>query len=81
VLSNNFVFVVLVCGGIYKKQFGLVEPPLEVPANSLCYFSLSPFNAKSINATFISFSMDSNIETRSKRSQACDETYVEVWAF
>ncbi|XP_048726962.2 uncharacterized protein LOC125645465 isoform X2 [Ostrea edulis] len=69
-----------VCGGIYKSQFGLVEPPVEVPANTLCYFLLTPFNAKSINATFISFSMYSSNKTRTKRyDQSCDETYIEIF--
>lgn len=79
-----FLSCELVCGGIYKNQFGLVEPPLQTPANTLCYFLLSPFNAKSINATFISFSMNlnNNNETRSKRSIIwCGDTYLEVCSY
>ncbi|XP_048726961.2 uncharacterized protein LOC125645464 isoform X2 [Ostrea edulis] len=81
--EKNAVYLTCgVCGGIYKNQFGLVEPPLQTPANTLCYFLLSPFNAKSINATFISFSMNlnNNNETQSKRSIIwCGDTYLEIY--
>lgn len=66
---------VVVCGGKYTSEFGLVEPPPQLPGNTLCSFLLSPTNAKTINATFITFSIGSKDEIRSNR---CDDTNVEV---
>ncbi|XP_061167096.1 uncharacterized protein LOC133175957 [Saccostrea echinata] len=71
-----------VCGGVYKSQFGLVEPPLQVPANTLCFYLLKPFNSKTINATFISFSLNSIDQFRRRRSSSlipCDDTYIEIF--
>ncbi|XP_062591116.1 uncharacterized protein LOC134252644 [Saccostrea cucullata] len=73
-----------VCGGVYTNPFGLVEPPLQVPANTMCFFLLKPFNSKTINATLISFSMNPNDQFRRKRYSPvtqipCDDTYLEVF--
>lgn len=73
---------VLVCGGKYTSEFGLVEPPPQLPGNTLCSFLLSPTDAKTINATFITFSFGSTGESRSKRFyKSCQDadTYIEVF--
>ncbi|XP_019919461.2 uncharacterized protein [Magallana gigas] len=64
------------CGGKYTSEFGVVEPPPQLPGNTLCSFLLSPTNAKTINATFITFSIGSKDEIRSNR---CDDTNVEIF--
>ncbi|XP_078332359.1 uncharacterized protein LOC144625438 isoform X3 [Crassostrea virginica] len=68
------------CGGVYTSQFGLVEPPLQLPGNTLCTFLLLPPNARTINATFISFSMSRSNDSRSKRFvQSCMDSYIEAF--
>ncbi|XP_061166786.1 bone morphogenetic protein 1-like [Saccostrea echinata] len=70
-----------VCGGVYTSRVGLVEPPLQLPANTLCLFLLAPYNSKMINATFISFSMNSNDQTQGNQDPSikCDDTYLEIF--
>ncbi|XP_052705082.1 uncharacterized protein LOC128180917 isoform X1 [Crassostrea angulata] len=71
-----------VCGGKYTSEFGLVEPPPQLPGNTLCSFLLSPTDAKTINATFITFSFGSTGESRSKRFyKSCQDTdtYIEIF--
>lgn len=68
------------CGGKYTSEFGLVEPPPQLPGNTLCSFLLSPTNAKTINATFITFSLDSRDGSRSKRFyDSCQDDYIEIF--
>ncbi|XP_078332363.1 uncharacterized protein LOC144625439 isoform X3 [Crassostrea virginica] len=66
------------CGGIYRSYSGVVKPPSNLPSDTLCLFTISPENAKQINASF-SFSRNVSKRDTSTLVETCDQTYIDIY--